>query len=340
MKTDINEIILYNTEDGKAEIKIILDSETQTIWLSQAQISELFDVSIKTANEHLVNIFQEGELEEDPTIRKFRIVRHEGSRDVTREIAHYNLKAILAVGYRVRSERGTQFRRWATEHLNEYLIKGFVMNDQRLKDPGGWDYFDELLERIRDIRASEKRFYQKIKDLFSQTSTDYNKVSLEAKEFFANIQNKLIFAETGKTAAELVIDRSDGSKANMGLTSWSGDKVRKKDISISKNYLSKGEIDNLNRLVTMFLDFAEDRVKKRQEISMKDWKQQTENFLTFHEREVLEGAGKISKVQMEKHTTEQYEIFQKNRKQDDLALAEEEHLKELEDTIEKIEDKK
>ncbi len=339
MKTDLNEIILYNTEDGKSEIKIILDSETQTIWLTQNQMAELFDIKPNTVTEHISHIYQEEELEQSSTTRSYRVVRQEASRKVERDITHYNLKLILAIGYRIRSDRGTQFRKWATEHLNEYLIKGFVLNSQRLKDPGGWDYFDELLEKIRDIRTSEKRFYQKVTDLFSQTSTDYSKTSPEARKFFSTIQNKLIFAETGMTAPELVINRIDSTKSNMGLTSWAGDKVRKKDIVVSKNYLNEKELKNLNRLVTMFLDFAEDRAEKHKKISMKDWVNQTEKFLKFNERENLSGAGSKSKIQMEKYTSEQYEKFQENRKQESLKISEKEHLAELENTIKEVERK-
>jgi len=339
LKTDINEIILYSTEDGKAEIEIILDKETQTIWLTQAQMAELFDVGVNTINHHISEIYQDEELKQNPTIRNYRIVRREGSREIEREITHYNLKVILSVGYRVRSKRGVQFRRWATEHLNEYLVKGFVMNDKRLKEPGGWDYFDELLEKIREIRASEKRFYQKIRDLFSQTSIDYDKASEEAQEFFAHVQNKLIFAETGKTATELIVERADGNKPNMGLTSWTGSKVRKKDIYTSKNYLTKDEVDELNKLVTMFLDFAEDRVKRRQEIKMQDWIVQANQFLSFHERKVLDGAGKVSKIAMEEHASKQYEVFEENRKKEALEAAEIEHVEELEKVLKKIEDK-
>ncbi|MGB0454064.1 MAG: RhuM family protein [Bacteriovoracaceae bacterium] len=229
MRANEGEIILYSTEDGEVELEIKLDHENQTIWLTQNQMAELFTVSVKTVNEHLKNIYEEIELREKATIRNFRIVRQEGSREVEREINHYNLKAILAVGYRVRSERGTQFRRWATDHLNDYLVKGFVMNDKRLKEPGGWDYFDELLERIKDIRASEKRFYQKVRDLVKETSVDYSKDHPKTKEFFSSIQNKLLFAETGKTAAELIIERADSNKPNMGLTSFDGKVVRKKE---------------------------------------------------------------------------------------------------------------
>jgi hypothetical protein len=336
----MSEFILYNTEDGKSEIKIILDNESQTIWLNQKQIAELFDLSIKTINEHIINIYKEEELLQDPTIRSFRIVQREGERDIEREVTHYNLDLILAVGYRVRSHRGTQFRKWATNTLKEYLVKGFVMNDERLKDPGGWDYFDELLERVRDIRASEKRFYQKIKDLFAQTSVDYDKNTEQAKIFFQTIQNKLLYAETGKTAAELIMSRADGEVANMGLTSFKGEVVRKGDIATAKNYLNEKEISNLNRLVTMFLDFAEDRATRRQEITMKEWLTNSENFLKFNERELLDGPGTKSHDSMTTYVENQYRIFDKNRKTVDLQKAEEEFLKDSDELIKIIKLKK
>lgn len=340
MKIGDNEIILYNTEDGKTEIKIILDSDTQTIWLNQTQMAALFNVSVKTVNEHVINIYTEKELPEDSTIRNFRIVRQEGSRDVEREITHYNLKTILAVGYRVRSDRGTQFRRWATEQLNEYLVKGFVMNDERLKDPGGWDYFDELLERIRDIRVSEKRFYQKIRDIIATTSVDYDKKSDGAREFFAGIQNKLIFAETGKTSAELIIERADGDLPNMGLTNWKSSRVRKGDITIAKNYLTTDEVQHLNRLSEMFLNFAEDRAQRRKEISLAEWMDQTQKFLEFNERGVLDSAGSRSRTQMEGHVEKEYVKFETNREKSELVLSEDEHIRELEETLKKLEKKK
>lgn len=336
----MSEFILYNTEDGKSEIKIILDSKSQTIWLNQKQIAELFDLSVPTINHHIKEIYEDQELQEVPTIRSFLIVQREGSRDIEREVAHYNLQLILAVGYRVKSKRGVQFRKWATQILNEYLVKGFVMNDERLKDPGGWDYFNELLERVRDIRASEKRFYQKIKDLFAHTSVDYDKNADQAKLFFQTIQNKLLYAETGKTAAELIMSRADGEAVNMGLTSFKGEVVRKGDIVTAKNYLNEKEISNLNRLVTMFLDFAEDRASRRQEITMKEWLTNSENFLKFNEREVLDGPGTRSHDSMVSYVENQYQIFDKNRKAVDLQKAEEEFLKDSDELIKIVKLKK
>ena len=337
MKNDQSEILFYNTEDGEVELEIKLDQEGQTIWLTQHQMAELFDVSVKTVNEHLKNIYQEDELSDKATIRNFRTVRQEGSRNVERELSYYNLRAILAVGYRVRSVRGTQFRKWVTEHLNEYLIKGFVMNDKRLKNPDGWDYFDELLERIKDIRASEKRFYQKVRDLIKETSVDYDKDSPLTREFFATLQNKLLYAQTGKTAAELIMERADGHKSNMGLTSFEGSVVRKKDITIAKNYLTVDEVDGLNRLVNLFLDFADDRARQRKEIKLTEWVEQTEKFLEFYSRDILKDAGKKSHQAMLDHTEKQFEVFETNRKSVELQNAEDEHLKELEVTLKQIE---
>jgi hypothetical protein len=336
----MSEFILYNTEDGKSEIKIILDSQSQTIWLNQKQIAELFDLTVPTINHHIKEIYEDQELQEVPTIRSFLIVQREGSRDIEREVTHYNLQLILAVGYRVKSKRGVQFRKWATQTLNEYLVKGFVMNDERLKDPAGWDYFDELLERVRDIRASEKRFYQKIKDLFAQTSVDYDKNAEQAKVFFQTIQNKLLYAETGQTAAELIMSRADGNATNMGLTTFKGEVVRKGDITTAKNYLNEKEISSLNRLVTMFLDFAEDRASRRQEITMKDWLANSENFLKFNERKLLDGPGHKSHESMVSFVESQYQIFERNRKTVELQKAEEEFLKDSEEIMKVIKLKK
>ena len=339
MKNDGSEIIFYNTQDGKVELEIKLDHKEQTIWLTQNQMAELFDIQSNTVTEHIKGIYSEDELDESSTTRSYRVVRQEGSREVEREINHYNLKVILAVGYRVRSNRGTQFRKWATDQLSEYLVKGFVMNDKRLKNPGGWDYFDELLERIKDIRASEKRFYQKIRDLVKETSVDYDKTHSLTKEFFSNLQNKFLFAQTGKTAAELIIERADGHKPNMGLTTFDGSVVRKKDIEVAKNYLSEDEVKNLNRLVNMFIDFAEDRASRREEITLSQWIEQTEKFLTFNEREILEATGSKSRQQMLEHTQKEYAAFEKNRLEALNELAENELIKELESSLKKIKKK-
>lgn len=304
--------LMYQTENGDTKIQVRLEGET--VWMTQKAMAELFQKSVKTINEHIKNIYDERELQEEATIRKNRIVQIEGSREVEREVTFYNLEMIIAVGYRVRSHRGTQFRQWATERLNEYMVKGFTMDDDRLKEMRniGADYFDELLERIRDIRASEKRFYQKITDIYA-TSIDYDRNSRIAKEFFATVQNKLHFAIHGHTASELIVERADAAKPNMGLTSWKGDKVRKNDITVAKNYLSQEELSDLNRIVTMYLDYAESQAKKKKPMYMKDWAQKLDAFLEFNEHDILTNAGKISAKLAEQFATEQYEVFQQQR---------------------------
>lgn len=271
-------IILYQTEDGRTRIQCRFENET--IWLTQALLAELFQKDVRTINEHLMNIFEEGELSREATVRKFRIVRREGTREVTREVEHYNLEAILAVGYRVKSPRGTQFRQWATARLSEYLVKGFTMDDERLKNPPGkghTDYFDELLERIRDIRASERRVYLRVREILA-LAADYAPSEPETQIFFQAIQNKLHFAATGKTAPELIAERADSSQPNMGLTTWKSGVVRKGDASIAKNYLHEAEINELNRIVVMFLDFAEDQAKRRKQIFLRNWKTRLDDF--------------------------------------------------------------
>lgn len=303
---------MYQTENGDTKIQVRLEGET--VWMTQKAMAELFQKSIKTINEHIKNIYEEKELEENATIRKNRIVQLEGSREVEREVIFYNLEMIIAVGYRVRSHRGTQFRQWATERLNEYMIKGFTMDDERLKEIRniGADYFDELLERIRDIRASERRFYQKITDIYA-TSIDYDPNTQVANAFFATVQNKLHFAIHGHTASELIMQRADATKPNMGLTNWKSDKVRKQDITVAKNYLTQEELGDLNRIVTMYLDYAESQAKKKKPMYMKDWAEKLDAFLEFNEHEILTNAGKISAKLAEQFATEQYEIFHQQR---------------------------
>ena len=307
-----SEIILYQTEDGKTRISVRLENET--VWLSQRLIAELFQISVPTVNEHLKNIYDEKELIPEATIRKFLIVQTEGRRQVSRQVDHYNLDAILAVGYRVSSHRGTQFRRWATERLREYLVKGFTLDDERLKEGRniGVDYFDELLERIRDIRASEKRFYQKVRDIY-KLSIDYDPRAEQTYEFFQIVQNKLHWAITGKTAAEIINERADASKPNMGLTTWKGPKVRKADIAVAKNYLNAEEIGELNRIVTMYLDYAEDQARSRKPLHMCDWREKLDAFLRFNERDILHDAGKISMEVAQTLALEQYEKFTRRR---------------------------
>lgn len=307
------EFILYQTEDGSTRIECRFENET--IWLTQALMAELFQVTVPTVNEHLKGIYGDGELRPEATIRKFRIVRREGVRQVNREIEHYSLEAILAVGFRVRSPRGTQFRQWATARLQEYLLKGFVLDDERLKNPPGPgvpDYFDELLERIRDIRASEKRMYLKVRDIFA-LAADYQPDAAETQQFFQIIQNKLHWAATGKTAAELIAERADHTQPNMGLTTWKGAKVRKTDVTVAKNYLHEGEIQELNRIVTMYLDYAEDQARRRKVLYMRDWREKLDAFLQFNERDILTNAGKVAKEVADKLALKQYEKFHVRR---------------------------
>ena len=308
-----SEIILYQTEDGRTRIQCRFENET--LWLTQALIGALFEKDVRTINEHLVNIFDEGELHREATIRKFRIVRTEGARQISRQIEHYNLDAILAVGFRVRSHRGTQFRQWAIGRLNEYLVKGFTMDDERLKNPPGKgqkDYFDEQLERIRDIRSSERRFYQKVLDIYA-TSVDYTPNTEMSQQFFATVQNKMHWAAHGQTAAEVIHARVDAGKPFMGLqTTRPGGIIRKEDVSIAKNYLDGEELDTLNRIVTAYIEFAELRALQRKVMTMRDWITKLDEFLKLSEHELLDHAGKVSaehaKVKAELEY-ERYRVF-------------------------------
>ena len=322
------ELIIYQTEDGLAQIN--LTAIDGTVWLTQDEIAALFDKGRSTVTEHIQNILTDGELDENSVCRNFRRTAKDG-KDYS--VLHYNLDMILAVGFRVRSPRGTQFRRWANTVLKEYLVKGFAMDDERLKQADKWDYFDEWLARIRDIRASEKRFYQKVKDLYA-TAVDYDKTSEQAQLFFKKVQNKMLWAVTGKTAAELIADRSDPEKANMGLTSFKGAIVRKGDIGTAKNYLQQDEIDELNRIVTMYLDYAEDQAQKRKTISMDDWADKLDAFLEFNERDLLTHAGKLKMEVAQKLAAERYDEFDTKRKEAEAIAADEEDIKELE-TLEK-----
>jgi hypothetical protein len=332
------EILLYQTEDGRTRVECRFQDET--IWLSQAMMAELYQKDVRTINDHLQNIYEEGELDRGTTIREYRIVRREGSREVTRQIEHYSLDAILAVGYRVRSQRGTQFRRWATQRLREYLVKGFVLDDDRLKNPpapglGVPDYFDEMLERIRDIRASERRMYLRVKEIFAMAA-DYEPSSEQTALFFRVIQNKLHFAATGMTAAELIKNRADHTLPNMGLTSWKSDEVRKTDVTIAKNYLNATEIDELNRIVVMWLDFAEDQARRRRQVFMQDWEQRLNEFLQFNERNVLTHAGSVSKTDADDFAQEQYDRFAKRRRTFKETQGEQDTIKALEDAAKKL----
>jgi hypothetical protein len=321
------ELVLYTTEDGSA--KFFLREQEGTVWLTQMELAELFQTSIPNVNIHIKNVLSEGELLPEATIKEDLIVRNEGKRRIKRTVKLYNLEMILAVGYRVRSPRGTQFRQWATIHLREYLVKGFVMDDARLKEPGGWDYFDELLQRIRDIRASEKRFYQKVRDLFA-LSVDYRDDLEAAGLFFAEVQNKMLFAVTQRTAAEIVVERADPSQPNMALTAWKSGRVRKDDVVTAKNYLRAEEIDQLNRIVTMFLDFAELRAQQRSSIRMADWRQNVDSFIQFNDRPLLQDAGRVSHEEMVQIAHERYAEFDAKRREAEAKAADAEDIKALE----------
>ena len=317
-----SELVFYQREDGRSRIQVRLDGGT--VWLTQRLLAELYQVSIPTINEHLGNIFGEQELDPSATIRKFRIVQTEGRREISRLIDHYNLEVILAVGYRVRSHRGTQFRRWATELLRDYVVKGFVLDDERLKEGRtlGADYFDELLERIREIRASEKRFYQKIRDLYA-LSIDYDPHTDETKEFFQIVQNKLHWAITGSTAAEIIAERADAEKPNMGLTTWKGVKVRRADVTVAKNYLEEDEIRQLNRIVTMYLDYAEEQAERRRPLYMRDWREKLDAFLAFNERDILKDAGRVSAEVARKLALDEFEKFERRRLAEEASAPDE-----------------
>lgn len=312
MTLEFNDILLYTDANGKVKIEVIYEDDT--FWLSQKKMAELFDVGVPTINEHLQNIFKSNELEEAATIRKFRIVQREGNRDVNREIDFYNLDAIIAVGYRVNSHRATQFRIWATATLKEFIIKGFVLDDERLKQGKrfGNDYFDELLERIREIRASERRFYQKITDIYKECSIDYSVNDQQTQAFYQTVQNKLEWAITGKTAPELIHDRANAELPNMGLQTWKNapdGKVLKGDVSIAKNYLNEQEIKELERIVSMYLDYAENQAARHVPMKMADWVQKLDAFLQFNEYEILQDLGKVSRAVAEKLAHQEYEKF-------------------------------
>lgn len=313
---DPSGLLLYQTEDGHTRIDVRL--EDGTVWLTQAGLADLFQVTKQNVSLHLKNIFAEGELSENSVVKDYLTTATDGKHYKTK---HYNLDAILAVGYRVRSHRGTQFRRWATERLGEYLVKGFVLDDERLKEGKGFggDYFDELLERIRDIRSSEKRFYKKITDIYA-LSVDYDPNAVMSQEFFATVQNNLHWAAHGHTAAELIAERADSQKPNMGLTSWKGAKVRTADVTVAKNYLNADELNILNRIVSMYLDFAEDQAQRRLVMHMKDWKEKLEAFLRFNDRDILTNAGKVSKDVAEHLALGEYGKFNARRLAED-ALA-------------------
>ena len=327
------EILLYENGGEKEFVSVVFQDET--FWLTQSGMAELFDCSTDNISLHLKNIYAEEELTPEATTEKISVVRQEGSRQVRRTLEHYNLDAIIAVGYRVNSKKATRFRQWATRTLKEYIQKGFVLNDEMLKNghPFGRDYFDELLERIREIRASERRAYQKIADVFEQCSYDYDKNSETTRAFYAFVQNKLHFAVTGKTAAELIAERATPDSPTMGLTTWKGapdGKILKSDTLVAKNYLNEKELSRLNRLVTMFIDYAELMAEDQVPMSMEDWLRETDRFLTNNRRNVLEGKGRISREAAMKKVGAVYEEFRKKQDADyisDFDRAMEKYLK-------------
>jgi hypothetical protein len=305
--------LLYNTPDGEVRIEVALEDET--VWLTQKAMAELFGVVKSTISEHLSNIYETGELDKEATVRNFRTVQQEGERTVKRNLEYYNLDAIISVGYRVNSIQATHFRKWATKTLREFLVKGFVLDDERLKQGEtlfGKDYFDELLERIREIRASERRFYQKITDIYAQCSIDYDPNSEITQTFYKMVQNKLHWAISGHTAAELIAKRADAEKPNMGLTTWKRapkGKILKRDISTAKNYLSEKELKSLNRIVTMYLDYAESQAERQNAMTMEDWIKKLDGFLEFNDYEILQDAGKVSAKVAKELAEKEYEKF-------------------------------
>ena len=324
-------LIIYNTLDGKVNVTMM--ARDGNVWMNQKQMAELFATSVPNVNIHISNILKENELDRNSVIKDYLITAADGKHY---NVTFYALDMVLAVGFRVKGKRGTQFRIWANQHLKEFIVKGFVLDDERLKNPDGRpDYFDELLERIRDIRASEKRFYQKLRDLFA-LSSDYDSTDKSTQMFFAETQNKLLYAVTHQTAAEIIVSRADASQPNMALTSWKGSVVRKQDIYIAKNYLRADEIDLLNRLTTLFLESAEIRVKERLDLTLNYWRQNVDHLLQFQNKDVLRNAGNISNKEMEAHVLAVYEQFDQRRKHADAQLADQmddEDLKQLEHQI-------
>ena len=300
----MSEFLIYQAEDGKTQLSVMLENEE--LWLSQKQLTELFGKAKTTISEHIKHIFEDGELREDSVVRFFRTTAADGK---TYEVAHYTLEMVLALGYRVRSQAGVRFRQWASAQLKEYLVKGFVLDDERLKNPGqGRDYFDELTRRLQDIRTSERRFYQKITDIYA-TSIDYDSAAAITQEFFATVQNKVHYAIHGHTAAELIKQRADSSQPNMGLTNWSGARIRKSDVGVAKNYLTEEELRALNNLAEQYLVFAEGQAARRIAMTMKDWITKLEGFLTLNDREILRGAGQVSAELAKNHAEKEFSKF-------------------------------
>jgi len=305
--TDPHQFLIYQSEDGSTRIDVMLEAET--LWLNQKQLTELFGKAKGTISEHIKHIFEDGELSPEATVRLFRTVQIEGGREVNREVEHYNLDMVLALGFRVHSPVGVRFRQWANDKLKEYIVKGFVLDDERLKNPGkGRDYFDELTRRLQDIRTSERRFYQKITDIYA-TSVDYDARHPLTQTFFATVQNKVHFAIHGQTAAELIAARADSSQPNMGLTTWDGARIRKADVSVAKNYLNEEELRALNNLAEQYLIFAEGQAARRIAMTMQDWITKLEGFLTLNDREILQGAGRVSAELAKSHAEQEYDKF-------------------------------
>lgn len=327
------ELVLYATEDGTAQF--FLRAEGGSVWLTQAELAALFQSTTQNITQHVRAVYADSELSEEATCKHDLQVRAEGNRQVRRTVKLYNLDMILAIGYRVKSARGTQFRQWATTHLKEYLVKGFVLDDKRFKGGEGGDYFDELLQRIRDIRSSEKRFYQKVRDIFA-LSVDYADDGEATGLFFAEVQDKMFFAVTGHTAAELIVQRADPTQPNMALTSWQGGRVRKVDATVAKNYLKADELDQLNRIVSMFLDFAELRAMQRKNLRMADWRTYVDSFMNFNERPVLQGSGRMSHEAMMAIAHERYEQFDATRRSAEAQEADRLDLRELEQMHEQV----
>jgi hypothetical protein len=332
MENKKSEILMYETNDGLTKIEVKMNGET--VWLSLNQMSELFDKNKSTISRHIKNIFDEGELLSSSTVAKFATVQNEGEREVSREIEYYNLDVVISVGYRVKSLRGTQFRIWANQILKEYMIKGFAMDDERLKNLGGRNYFDELLARIRDIRSSEKVFWRKVLDIYS-TSIDYNPNSDLSITFFKTVQNKMHWAAHKHTAAEIIYERVDSNKENLGLTSWQGDNISKRDVEIAKNYLDDRELDALNKIVSAYLDIAEVNALNEEPMYMKDWLQTIDDYLRMTRRDILTNAGKISnKLAIEKAHTE-YDQYAKKESLK-ISRVEKDYLKVIEDANKSI----
>ena len=341
MKNKNTEIVIYQSEDGRIRLETRLENET--LWMTQSQIAELFQTTQQNISSHIQNIYEDGELTPNATHKKSLWVRQEGHRQVERELDTYNLDMVISVGYRVKSVIATRFRIWATQQLKEFIIKGFVMDDERLKNPPVGksvipDYFAEMLERVGEIRASERRMYLRVREIFA-LAADYEPTLAETTKFFSVIQNKLHFAATGMTAAELITSRADHAKPNMGLSTWQKDEARKTDVVIAKNYLAETEVAELNRIVTMWLDFAEDQATRRKQVFMQDWADKLDDFLRFNDRAVLSNAGRVSKKQADVKAMAEFERFAEVRRVNKEAEAEKDYLRQLTDAV-KLNDKK